>query len=372
MDKIVAVSPTTLTLEIPLYWTYANNPQVTKFNNMVSGAGIENLTIDNSLSGSSKQNETFYLRGAANSWLLNVEMIGSYGFMLEAGPVYRTTIRGCKFHEGIPATPYSGPAYNGPSGRGNGIQYHYFGSANLIENNELFHLSQPFQLLGQFSGNVISYNYIHDHYRSDNTAWNVDPINFHGAHSMMNLVEGNDVVGRLVGDDIHGSSSHNTFFRNKAVAAPGVTAGVWDIELAQYNQYYNVIGNLIGTVGVETIYQLNNQNLTGTQKAIYRTGYQSDGDSTAAGNDSQVDATLLRHGNWDSVTNGVVWNGSDDRTLPASFYLTSKPSWWGSLQWPAIGPDVSPMYTAAPGAGNGTPWSSSKPPLSSPTSLKVQ
>jgi len=26
--------------------------------------------------------------------------------------------------------------------------------------------------------------------------------------------------------------------------------------------------------------------------------------------------------------------------LPASFYLSSKPSWWGTMPWPAIGPDV--------------------------------
>jgi hypothetical protein len=52
--------------------------------------------------------------------------------------------------------------------------------------------------------------------------------------------------------------------------------------------------------------------------------------------------TLLRHGNWDSVNQSVFWNDSDDTVLPRSFYLNSKPMWWGSMQWPAIGPDVSP------------------------------
>jgi hypothetical protein len=27
--------------------------------------------------------------------------------------------------------------------------------------------------------------------------------------------------------------------------------------------------------------------------------------------------------------------------LPASFYLPGKPSWWGAVPWPAIGPDVT-------------------------------
>jgi hypothetical protein len=29
------------------------------------------------------------------------------------------------------------------------------------------------------------------------------------------------------------------------------------------------------------------------------------------------------------------------QTLPASFYLNSKPSWFGSVPWPPIGPDVT-------------------------------
>jgi hypothetical protein len=51
-----------------------------------------------------------------------------------------------------------------------------------------------------------------------------------------------------------------------------------------------------------------------------------------------------------------MYNGSNDTTLPSSLYLTSKPIWWRSMQWPAIGPDVSPMYPSAADAGKGTPW----------------
>ena len=35
------------------------------------------------------------------------------------------------------------------------------------------------------------------------------------------------------------------------------------------------------------------------------------------------------------------------QTLPPSFYLIGKPSWWGSLPYPATGPDV----TAGTGPG---------------------
>jgi len=30
-----------------------------------------------------------------------------------------------------------------------------------------------------------------------------------------------------------------------------------------------------------------------------------------------------------------------DHRLPNSFYLSKKPSWWGNMPWPAIGPDVT-------------------------------
>ncbi len=73
----------------------------------------------------------------------------------------------------------------------------------------------------------------------------------------------------------------------------------------------------------------------------------------------------MRWGNWDQFTStndtgtsdqtGVRWNSSEvpsgianfsnsvpaNHNLPASFYLTSKPSWFGNVPFPAIGPDVS-------------------------------
>ena len=51
---------------------------------------------------------------------------------------------------------------------------------------------------------------------------------------------------------------------------------------------------------------------------------------------------MIRDGNWDSVTNDVVWSPNiANQSIPASFYLASKPSWWnnwGVTGWPAYGP----------------------------------
>jgi hypothetical protein len=71
-------------------------------------------------------------------------------------------------------------------------------------------------------------------------------------------------------------------------------------------------------------------------------------------NDTLVKSTMMRWGNWDVVTKAPRWNSSEvptslgsygnsvpsNNTLPASFYMSSKPSWWSGT-WPAIGPDVT-------------------------------
>ena len=71
-------------------------------------------------------------------------------------------------------------------------------------------------------------------------------------------------------------------------------------------------------------------------------------------NDSLVQTTLMRWGNYDTKTNLVQWNTSEvpsglsvyansvpaSQILPASFYLSAKPSWWGTMPWPPIGPEV--------------------------------
>lgn len=51
-------------------------------------------------------------------------------------------------------------------------------------------------------------------------------------------------------------------------------------------------------------------------------------------------ATQLLHGNFDNLTSVATWASGMNNILPASFYLAGKPAWWGTLPFPAIGPDV--------------------------------
>ena len=70
--------------------------------------------------------------------------------------------------------------------------------------------------------------------------------------------------------------------------------------------------------------------------------------------------TMLCKGNYDTVNAAVQWNCLEvptgtpiysnacpvTHTLPASLYLGSKPPFWTSMPWPAVGPDVLVVETS--------------------------
>ncbi|MGB5660025.1 MAG: hypothetical protein WBO54_11130, partial [Thermoanaerobaculia bacterium] len=48
-------------------------------------------------------------------------------------------------------------------------------------------------------------------------------------------------------------------------------------------------------------------------------------------------------------TGSTVWDPTiSDHDLPNSYYLTSKPSFFGDLRWPAFGSDLSPRIGSLP------------------------
>jgi len=78
---------------------------------------------------------------------------------------------------------------------------------------------------------------------------------------MFNLIEGN-VINWYKDDGYFGSSSHNTLFRNRID---------WQIGLKHFSNYYNIVGNVLGTAGVNTVYE---SSLNGSfESSIYELGY---------------------------------------------------------------------------------------------------
>jgi hypothetical protein len=192
---------------------------------------------------------------------------------------------------------------------------------------------------GGASGNVIAYNYLHDILFDDPWWMIASPSINHNPHPKMNLWEGN-MGYKAEADIIHGSSSHNTIFRSqsKGWQSDSITTRNNAIEIAAKNTYMNVVGSVLGTPGKSNRYEV----LPGqpyddwNEKVIWVLGVGS------GVNDPNVAATLLRHGNYDYVTNSVVWDPTiSNHDIPDSLYLSGKPEWWcKETPWPPIGPDV--------------------------------
>jgi Pectate lyase superfamily protein len=329
----------------PLYRSCTNSlsPQGILVTGVLRWTGVEDLCVTNATSTF----DTVWLHGAAYCWFKNVRMDRSHRRHLWMAADYRCEVRECvfQFGEGSLWTPTYGPD------RAYGVFLGNFSTACLIENNAFYTLHVSLALEGGPSGNVIAYNFV-TNVIFNNPEWTQPALAQHAAHPMMNLIEGNHFASRIISDYTWGSASHNTYFRNRVYDGlrPQINYGIWEMDIFKTHYYENVVGNVFGRAGFERIYETENKNfnLYG-DRGIYRLGYVNGGDDNPEGNDPKVKATLLRHGNWDSVSQSVIWSPNiADTNLPPSLYLMNKPAWWGDLAWPPYGGDRTPMIGVIP------------------------
>jgi hypothetical protein len=240
-----------------------------------------------------------------------------------------------------------------------------------VENNIFFGITSS--LLPETSYALVAgYNYVL------NTAPGPQLGSFepHLAHNYLQLYEGN-VLDEIMYDNVWGSSSHNTAFRNRVSGhSPNKTSYRVAIKVNADSHYMNIIGNVIGDPTFHTHYQCDNADRRPTDDFEFDLGFWGscqNGIDSKNPYDTVTESSLMRWGNWDAVTyltngrtNGVRWctgscvgnpecTGSEtastdpafpgladpSHTLPGSFYLTGKPSWFGDNIWPPIGPDVT-------------------------------
>jgi len=368
--KITAVpTATTATIDPPLYRSYDSSPQGVKASGPTQYAGVEDLTVDNSISDARDVTEWDF---AVNCWFLRVEAKGCHrrGIWMYGG--LWNTVEGCIIHDGVPKDPQPGPQYG--TDHAYGIFLGPWPTACLVDNNIFHTLTVSVAFEGADSGNVFAYNLC------TNMAW-LDAGNArmtvlgHGAHSYMNLIEGNVLYGRFGVDSYWGTQSHFTLFRNRIFQSANKYEQTWTVDIDRRDLYQNIVGNVLGATGQENTYEMNditfpNYTYDNGPVSIYRFGYDTI-KTDLTNYDPRVKATVLRHGNWDSVTKSAVWDPTiSDKTLPASLYLTSKPSWWGTLAWPPIGPDLTPMSGQLPAQVRFNGGVSSPLPLP-PTNLRI-
>jgi hypothetical protein len=319
-------------LEAP-NWRGGQSPGAFFPSGVVHDSGVEDLSMNtNAIAGSGLR--AIEIHAAYNCWVKGTRQIRN--------PAARAVIW---FHLSAHISVVDNYFYYG--GAGASEQYSvemHLTSDNLIQNNIM---QQSGPILGPGTGTVVAYNFQIDQPTSPNT-WNAAGILEHDAGVEYMLYEGNIGPG-LLADTYHGSSNFDTLFRNQFSGQDtGKTGNTSVIELWSYNRYHNIIGNVLGKVGVTTSYQLNPGDIT--EGYIYTLG---GGDGLAS--DPMVATTLMRWGNYDVVNNAVRWVSGEvpsgvspygsavpaSQTLPASFYLNGKPAWFGSVAWPAIGPEVT-------------------------------
>jgi hypothetical protein len=256
-------------------------------------------------------------------------------------------------------------SYGVEDGLGNG--------SNLIENNICQHVVSCYMQAGSY-GDVIAYNYAVDSGYSP-TDWNIGLVAANHDYSGLDLFEGNDTNSFNL-DNIHGTSSQHTFFRNRmrGFDTPLRTnpESLQAVDNCAFNRAENYVGNILGWPSLETNYQATIGPPLFPASVIWGLDQQCNHDTVPA--DHLVSQTLLRWGNYDVVTGTVRWCGNSfdpgwsttcnssseipttgvpyvqgnavpsSTTLPASFYLSSQPAFWtttwGTPKWPPIGPDV--------------------------------
>jgi|GEM_PF-1687466 len=354
-SRIAAVAGSTITLATPIPYSFsaALSPRAYPLRDGPgpSLCGLESLTIR----GGAGTDKALNFSGADRCWIKDVEVSGAIG---QIGIVYfrhssQCEIRRCYVHDarGFPNQD-DGYAY-----------FLYYGcSYGLVVDSIAYRVGNGVIINGS-SANAVLYNLVEYAQRAGHAWVDQGIIVNHGPHGIMNLIEGN-VTQRFQNDGYHGSTSHSVLFRN---AVTGVRTGAVEprrpIDLCRGSYDHSVVGNVIGDESwspayydmpanpssVSAVYILGFPGMDSVSMAAY-SGVPWDGwTKSTSVPDPDVAGTLLRHGNYDFYHHDTVWDidiASHD--IPASLFYSSKPAFFGSLQWPPIGPDVPGLVTDIP------------------------
>jgi hypothetical protein len=334
---------------LPQIWWESANP--------IEYAGVEDMSI----AVTNANSYAVSIENAWGCWAKNVEATQCRrGF--STSMAVRCEIRHCTV----------GPA----SGSGDDYPFGLFcANACLFEDNIVHDDNNGFVLM-TCSGNAFAYNYVTN--TLSTAGWMHSSVSFHGGHPSMNLLEGN-VFTQVSIDSTWGSSIMQTLLRNRLT---GIDEGstlynnVEAVEIGATNRFMNIVGNVLGTAGRNTWYKDYGQSgpFHNNVGDVFLIGLLSAANATL-GYDPVAYSSLVLAMNWDSATatnGGIVTGGYTSADVPNSYFLSSKPSYFGILKWPPVSPtnvSYSTSRTNIPAGyrfvyGVDPPQVSLKPPLS--------
>jgi hypothetical protein len=355
VSRIVSVVGNTINFAspIPVSFSASQSPRAHWPSGLcVSLCGVENMTLDGSATGSSFAAVRY--DNADRCWFKDVEIknfSGGDNGIIACYTGFQNEFRRVYMHDcqGFPN-----------QSDGQGIALTYADSNSMIVDCIANRVASLFQGAGD-NVSCLLYNYCGAMGRASITSsgWLNPAISHHCPEPTMGLHEGN-VISSWMHDGYHGSGAWQMIFRNHI---NGLTPGYSTpyerrmLTLCRGSYYINVIGNVLGDASW-TMARYDATNISG-EDCAYGLGYpNASGVSLTPGvswpeysgsyPDANVLATLLRNANYDYYNHAVVYASGLGHDVPASLFYSSKPSWFGSLAWPAIGPDVSGYVTDIP------------------------
>jgi hypothetical protein len=340
---VTAINGNQVTISPGLYmpnWRSGQTPQAWWATSPIFSAGIENLSLDHSATVNEQAGITIF--NCSGCWVKGIRSIGSARQHVWIYDSPRTVVRDSYFYGTKSAVSQSYGVEAFPS------------ADSLVENNIFQKVTAPLMMNASCSGCVLAYNFSINDYYTGGPEWLMQQVHLHAGGLDNLLVEGNVGAG-MYSDLFHGTHHFITAFRNRY---DGFEKNGGRITVSQtipfplwpFSRFYNIIGNVLGDMGLHTQYQLTSGSTSFSQSIfILGTG------AHAVADDANVPRTLMRWGNYDVVSgnrfmaaevpSGIANFANPvppNQTLPASFYLSSRPAWWPVYTpWPGIGPDVT-------------------------------
>jgi len=320
----------------------------------VSNAGVEDLSIYGGADGGLR------FESAAFSWAKAIEVTQWLGEGVAINNSFRIELRDSHVHTG---------SWPEPGGAGYAISLAAGSSEILIENNILTDVCKNMVFRSSGAGSVVAYNYADDSFDFDSPNWvevGINASHMAGPHHV--LFEGN-LSHNADSDYTHGNAIYLTFFRNHLTGQRQRftdRTGVRAVGLAYGSWWDSFIGNVLGRPGQMAGWQYDDPSMTtnaaawgrGGTGSIWMLGY--DPERWAMAPDPRTLSTVIRGGNFDYLTNEVVWTRTlPAQTLPPSLYLKAKPGFFGSYQWPWVDPAGDTKLHALPAKARldaGTPF----------------
>ena len=344
IKQIASISGATITFTTPIHISYrvSHTAQLSYYGPaFVTNAGVENLKIVGGDDGNLKFN------WAAQSWAKNIESTVWFGQGVSMQSSFRIELREFYIHDAATVQP-GGGAY--------AISLDFGTSEVLVEDGISVRTNKVIVARCSGAGSVVGYNYMDMGYINSNGAWIESGINgshMVGPHHM--LFEGNYTFSGD-SDNTHGSSIYHTFFRNYLAGIRGTfvdqQGGATIDDASQpsngpkraagpmaYSYWMSFVGNLMGVAAKMSGWAY--ESTSGGSPSVWLLGWDTNSPA-----DPQVAVNILRHGNFDYLTNSQTWDPTiANRTIPNSYYLTSKPAFFRNYPWPWVNPSAGAKYT---------------------------